>query len=624
MSAFVQVTPVDSQGGKYSNVYQFAGAGIEAFRLEKGRATRREVVTVPNIDEFWAYVRERLDRQRPLWIWSYRAGLDMTVCELWHRMLDEEYTLAEPMERLRERNDRDGRAVRQHGMLVTTDPPTIAVLYHHTGCRLIWVDLRNWLDISEQELLSDDLRRAGAEPKGKSTDRVDWSVCRGGSAGIARQVCSITGFVRANDLGNFRFTAAGQSLAAYRHRFMRERILVHAIPEVRRLERDGYFTGQTEAFYVGRIKTSIHYHSKENTLDESEEKCEWTRDIYHIDVNGLYPFVMREERFPTALVGYRTGVPVGELGALDQRFGYVARVQIRSEDEEYPVKNNGQTMHCVGCFDTVLCGPELANAISQGSVVRCYELATYRLGTPFRQYVAYLWRLRMGYQSRGDKVYADLCKLLANSLHGKFSQHNPRWSDVAGAVSEQAWGEFYVHSRMLEGVQQFRSIAYNVQKGRVDDDKPGTFIAISAFVTAHGREYMRRAREIAGPGRVYYQGTDSLILSTEGYERIAAVGGMDGKRLGGWKLREVGGSAVIRNVNDYSIGGRRVKAGVVTPADAGPDGNWRQRETVKLDTALSLPDGPKAYTYERVLADRSTYVRGKIGEDGWRIPWRIG
>jgi hypothetical protein len=333
---------------------------------------------------------------------------------------------------------------------------------------------------------------------------------------------------------------------------------------------------------------------------------------------------MRECRFPVALVGYRTGVPVGELGELEQRFGYMARVQIRSENQEYPVKHNGQTMHCVGSFDTVLCGPELQNAIRNGHIVRCYELATYRLGTPFREYVTYLWRLRMEYQSSGDKVYANLCKLLANSLHGKFAQHNPRWSDVPGAVAEDAWGEFYVCGDGEPSVKQFRSVAYNVQKGRVDDDKSGTFIAISAFVTAYGREHMRRAREVAGGRSTYYQGTDSLILSSEGYARIAAKGWVDSRRLGWFKLREVVKEARIHNVNDYTLDGRRAKAGVVAPADTGPDGSWRQRETVKLDTALSLPDGPKAYTYERMLTDRAAYVRGKIGADGWRIPWRIG
>lgn len=624
MSAFIQVKHRGLECEPGHNIYQFAAAGIVRCRLTAKGATRKQEYYCDTLDEFWSTVRTGLDKQRPLWLWTYRAGIDMTVCELWQRMLDEEYTLAEPMERFRARKKQNKRAVRQHGMLVTTDPPVIGVFYHYTGCRLIWVDLRNWAEEPFGGASHENQKDAGNRAVAKVVQLPCRYVCQQGSRAGLDMVSAITRLVRENDFGNFRFTCAGQSMAAFRHRFMCQRILTHENPRVRRLERDGYFTGQVEAFYVGPVGTCVDSTMEVKDYAPGEQRCEWSRDIYHLDINGLYPFCMQECRFPTALVAYQRGVPVSELGKTAEGFCHMARVQIRSQDQEYPVKHNGQTMYCTGLFDTILCGPELSHALSCGHVSRVYEVATYALGRPFREYVQSIWALRNRYKSAGNDTLAGLCKLLLVSLHGKFAQRRAQWMDVPGAVSDEAWGPFYATEHGKAGVTEFRAVAYNVQRCRDRLEKPGTFIAVSAFTTAYGREYMRNLRGKCPPKSIYYQGTDSLICSSSAYEALCNSNCVAPDQLGFLRIKGMHTSACIHNINDYALDGARAKSGVVSPDSAGPSGGWIQTETAKLDTSLSIPTGPVAYSYRRMLEDRSTYVRGKIGEDGWRKPWNLG
>jgi hypothetical protein len=221
-------------------------------------------------------------------------------------------------------------------------------------------------------------------------------------------------------------------------------------------------------------------------------------------------------------------------------------------------------------------------------------------------------------------VLAALAKSLLVSLHGKFAQRRAEWSDVPGAVSDEAWGPFYATVHGRGGVTEFRSVAYNVQRCRDELEKPGTFIAISAFTTAYGREYMRMLREKCPPKSIYYQGTDSLICGAAAYKILCNLRCVAPDTLGLLKVKGMHTSACIHNVNDYTLDGARAKSGVVSPDSAGPDGRWSQEEAARLDTSLSIPTGPVAYSYRRMLEDRSSYVRGKIGQDGWRLAYDLG
>ena len=94
----------------------------------------------------------------------------------------------------------------------------------------------------------------------------------------------------ANDYGKFRWTAPGLAMAAYRHRFMRQEITFHDHQNVRQLERQSYFGGQLEAYWIGPIK----------------------QKVWQYDVVSLYPAVMRGNLYPVRLRDFDLATPLRE------------------------------------------------------------------------------------------------------------------------------------------------------------------------------------------------------------------------------------------------------------------------------------------------------------------------
>lgn len=84
-----------------------------------------------------------------------------------------------------------------------------------------------------------------------------------------------------NDLGKFTISKAGQAMTAYRHRFMQHKIHIHDNEKAIQLERESYMGGRTEVWTVGRELS----------------------DLTGVDVNSMYPYVMRNRVYPTKLMG---------------------------------------------------------------------------------------------------------------------------------------------------------------------------------------------------------------------------------------------------------------------------------------------------------------------------------
>ncbi|NIQ91320.1 MAG: hypothetical protein GWN93_20850, partial [Deltaproteobacteria bacterium] len=92
-----------------------------------------------------------------------------------------------------------------------------------------------------------------------------------------------TAFLRENDLGVWAPTLPAQAFNAFRHRFMSSDIMIHSHQKALDLERDAYHGGRTEVFRHGFFNT---------------------RQYYLLDVNSMYPAMMKHRLFPTALVTY--------------------------------------------------------------------------------------------------------------------------------------------------------------------------------------------------------------------------------------------------------------------------------------------------------------------------------
>lgn len=426
-----------------------------------------------------------------------------------------------------------------------------------------------------------------------------WSAyCRQDVTVIQAAMRSYFTMIVEHDLGAYRKTAAGQAYGAWRHRFMSYPVLILADERIEALERSAYHGGRCEVFYDTPI----------------------TEPLFALDINSMYPWVMRDGLFPhrKALKG-RT-LSLEKLAEILADYAVVARVRVNTDEPVYPYQSPERILYPVGCFETSLSSPELTYALEHGHIEACYEWVSYEQAPLFRDYVETLYQLRRDYAAAGNIAFAYLCKLLLNSLYGKFGQRGFRWmgcpnlppdfdGDVLGNC--EAGGPVLTH-RVRFGETWHREQASEAFE---------SFPAIAAHVTAAARMALWRLRMAASAPNVYYCDTDSLYVNEAGYG--ALQGEIDPAQLGRLKLEGAYRAAHFRAPKDYRVDStERIKGVRGNAVQLAPDA-YEQVQFESYDRVLARgADGEIVVTFiTKRLTRRNLQSQGE--GVGWRLPLQV-
>lgn len=326
-------------------------------------------------------------------------------------------------------------------------------------------------------------------------------------------------FIQEEDLGNFMMTIAGQSFTAFRHRFMKHDIYIHKSPDCLKLEREAYAGGRNECWRIGNV----------------DEK------VFYLDVNSMYPYVMKNFKYPTKLVTCRK---YGELkdivNFIDRGYYIIAKVKLRTDKRIY-FKKAGKLIFPVGEFITTLSTPELIRAIKDDHIIEVIEFNVYENDYLFVEYVDYFYGKRLDAKRLKDEVRVLLYKLFLNSLYGKFGQKNNNYEKVAVADPEIVEVEriYDVDNKKEYQVKTFGGTVF--KKETLPDgynDAFDAFPAVAAHVTSYARMLLYSYIEIAGYENIFYMDTDSIFCNEEGYKRLLVAGCCDEYELGKLKLEE--------------------------------------------------------------------------------------
>lgn len=587
---------IDS-GGKYG-IHRLRLGCATSVRWEKGRFTRRKDIVFTDADSFWVWLSKHLDKKRPTWLWAHNAGFDLTATRFWELIENESYVPR---------------------LMVIDSPPTI-IRGKLDGKSLTIVDTLNWYRFSLEELGKQFGLPKMRFPDFAEPDEVWLAYCKNDVEIILNVVYSIISFCREQDLGCLRTTAPGQSLQTFRHWCPDVLPSIHANEEAAQLERRAYYGGQTQVYYVGKVRNGRDYVPGLGPCPEEFGRDGCVGPIAHLDVRSLYPFVMRTNPFPCRLKSVGRNLTVHELEALALVDGVIADVEVSTSRHTYPVRIGKQTTFAFGRFRTSLAGPELIRALRSGHVISVGIVASYDLRIMFRKYVDRLWELRCKNASEGNDAMDSVCKCLLNSLYGKFAQRIGEWVDDKSIEPPIPWGQWQEECPATGQPLTYRSIGGNAQRKGDEEDSPHTFVAISAYCTAYAREYMRMLRSVAGQQQVLYQHTDSLHCLPQGYQRLIESGYVDGEVLGKLRLVELGDEGEYWGVNHYRIGSKWVRPGIRRDAKQISETVFVQNEFRSLEQTLSKR--PEAGVEVReVLKNVHTFrPLGHIRPDGWVIP----
>jgi hypothetical protein len=215
-------------------------------------------------------------------------------------------------------------------------------------------------------------------------------------------------FVKDNKLGTFQATIAGQAFQAYRARFMPEDIHLHADNKALEVERRAYVGGRNEAFTIGEVSGTIYY----------------------VDINSMYPHVMRDKLYPKKLVSFWETATVQKVREMIMdNYLVCADVLIHTDKRLFHVKQE-RLIFPVGSYWTTLSTPEIIRAMDEGILLEIKNVCLYEAADLFSAYVDHFYGLRLTAKEEGDEVHDLMYKLFLNSLYGKTGQKNIKWLPV--------------------------------------------------------------------------------------------------------------------------------------------------------------------------------------------------
>lgn len=399
-------------------------------------------------------------------------------------------------------------------------------------------------------------------------------------------------FLSSNDLGSFGYTVASQALNAYRHRFMSSKISIHTSTKAIRIERASYRGGRNECFRIGE------YHGG---------------DFYLLDVNAMYPYVMSQNLFPRNLISTGKSLTPDKAAELLVDYSLIAECLIQTDEPCYGVKVKGKLLFPVGEFPATLTTSEILRGVSKGHIKRIDNFALYEPDGLFVNYVNFFYEHRMEFEHQNSMAYAYLCKLMLNSLYGKFGQRAEDWEYVTtDPTRDYDWWQEY--DMQKKKVFTYRCINHRVEVSTGYHEGFNSLVAVSAEVTANARLYLWQLICQAQIKNVYYCDTDSLIVSIAGLENLTPL--IDKTELGKLKLVDKTDRLTIHNLKDYSFGGKVKIKGISKDAEMIEYNKYKQYQSIGIKGGLHHQDINRVIWREVTKELSREYTKGEVLVDG--------
>lgn len=593
-----ETLPVDVNGRAGNKSHRFRLGFAITCRMDGTTAVSVKERRILTTQHFWNLLREITRPNYTTWVVSHNVLFDMVVSGMTEMFERGELTVEWPRSK-RTREDNEDGNVHCKSLCVIDSPPTIiACKLSSTQGRVVFVDSLNWFPTALAKLGdAAGLRKLSMPAFTEGNDR--WlDYCKRDTEIVYRTFTELVKWVKDNDFGMFRYTAASQAMSAFRHRFMTHDIMFHDNAEVKQLERRSYFGGRTEVFRIGEVNETVH----------------------QVDINSLFPSVMDGGYYPSKLVCYDL---CGGFYPVDSRRNWhemVAEVLVETEHPLVPCNSEKGIIYPLGTFKTVLCGVELSYAVRMGWVKSVGSWAQYELKPIFTNWVQTLWKMRQEYKASGNELYEQFVKRLMNSLYGKFGQKSPAWVNTNGVYSALPWSRWTEKNYASGTVTEFRSFGWQVQQAVERGEMENTFVAISAFVTAAARMRMNYLRMVSGDRTVYYQGVDSLVVTSPGLERLKAAGEVEPTQLGKLRLQLSTNTGEIVGHSDYRLGDKLVISGRALDHEVKGNGQILQRRFSALSDLFTGHATSEVTETIAPWSRQTDYSKGTIGNDGWIYP----
>lgn len=574
-------------------------------RLEKGKETRVQERHGFSAQEFWNWVETLQHPSKPLWAFSHNIGVDLTWLKWWDELEAGRYTIG-PVDR--GISKKTGQPIPPwKGRLCLEARPTFAVVMGQRG-KVRFVDTGNYWPVSLPTLGQSIGLEKFPMPSWDAPEEHWLAYCWRDVEVISKAVLGLVGDWVKERCGVFKMTAPSLAWTNWRHTTTHRakkgdavRLVLEDDSPARPLEREAYYGGRIQPFYLGELKGRWHL----------------------VDCVSLYPFIMKSELFPFERVEQISDPTPTKLMRGLACGSAVARVRIRSKWPTYPIRANGVQCHAHGDFWTSLCGAELRRALYSGHVVDVSEAHSYSTADMFGSWVDRWARMKTEASQAGDSGRAryQFAKLMLNSLSGKFGQRGHGWIDRPELGHDHTWGQWVDLDPETRQPTLYRSVAGVIQSHSRDMEPPEAWPIVSAHITSGAREYMRDVMERLPENSVAYIGTDGLIVSDDGLAELRRLGLMHETELGKFRLVDSADYVAIHGPNWYTFGEKVVRSGSWARAKYHKEHGWLADIWQQLPSLIAQrPDGTVKIIPVKLRRQKATAKGIKLA-DGWLRPF---
>ncbi|HEU5217651.1 MAG TPA: hypothetical protein VFU23_03280 [Gemmatimonadales bacterium] len=486
-----------------------------------------------------------------------------------------------------------------------------ALVAHNVAPRGTWLSWRRdratLLMVDSASVWPDTLAHLGVmfglgKPRLPSPEasEVEWERrCQADVLILRTAVMAYLAWIEDADLGNFQVTGAGMAWAAFRHRWLRHNLLVHADPDALAAERRAMWTGRCEAYWRGTIGYQVVH--------------EW-------DLHAAYARVARDAAVPVRLVGPMPPGYPWRSALADPRLALLAEVTVSTATPSVPAHADGRILWPVGTFTTTLWDVEIQAALDDGATVEVRRAWLYHAAPALHDWAS--WILDM--LSRDDDSVppwqAAIVKHWSRALIGRFAMQYStweRWATMPALGAERR--------TMLDDVEGSEYDLMHVgtdlwrETGLVEWGQ--SMPAITGYVMAACRVRLWRIVQSLPEGCALYVDTDSLLATDQWHDQIRDLAATD---LGeGLRLKQSWRGFTILGPRQIVTGDKVRMAGIPTRAVRVGRTDFEGEIWESLDVALRSGRPGAVRTMPRRWHARGV-DRRRLGPGvGWTRPYAL-
>lgn len=427
---------------------------------------------------------------------------------------------------------------------------------------LVLCDTYTWLPLSLAALAPGVGLVKFTMPKGNADVDTWCAYCMRDVQILYRIVGDLLGFIRGAHLGNWQPTGAGMAYATWRHKFLRDKILVHADNGALQAERAAMHTGRAEAWRHGLITGTL-----------------WTE----VDMTNAYLTIGRECELPRKL-RFSTGrINAAQYRKLADRNRLLCLCDIFAPCPVVPARINGREMWPEGRFTTWLWDTEVDCALRWGCDVSVQRAYVYARSPVLREWAMWMGNILDERSETVSPIVRTYVKHAARALIGRVALRTRKW-ELFGANPDGITGI----SRMID--PETGTVRRMMHTGAVTmietdpEESPDSIPMITSWIMSECRVRLWEAMVTAGLDHIAHVDTDSLLTDPVGLERLRAAPwwsqGQSWHVKGSWRTLDLYGP------RRYVRGRQRVVAGLPAKAERQPDGRYLGERWLSLASDL--------------------------------------